>query len=171
MATRAGATNRESPPPPSREVWPLCSMTSELASGACSCRPSSLADRNWMRKITNRYKAQSVQNRGYSATREEAMAVFKKQWSCPLLAQSGYAAHHEECPLPGVRRTSQKIDNTLPACTALTAFVSELDVLLGSHLASTFQVTPLVYKYIARGRLRFRKFSRRKRLHRHRIYQ
>jgi hypothetical protein len=36
-----------------------------------------------MAKITDRYFPPSVHNRGYSATREGAMADFKKQWLTP----------------------------------------------------------------------------------------
>jgi hypothetical protein len=45
--------------------------------------PQSPADRNWMWTITARDYPRSIHSRGYSATREEAMADFKAQWlSC-----------------------------------------------------------------------------------------
>jgi hypothetical protein len=37
-------------------------------------------DRNWMWTITAVEKQPSVHNSGYSATREQAIADFKKQW-------------------------------------------------------------------------------------------
>ena len=38
-------------------------------------------DRNWMWTITARDYPLSIHSRGYSATREEAMADFKAQWT------------------------------------------------------------------------------------------
>jgi hypothetical protein len=42
--------------------------------------PRSPPGRNWMWTITARDKPPSIHNRGYSATREQAMADFKAQW-------------------------------------------------------------------------------------------
>ena len=42
--------------------------------------PQSPPDRNWMWTITARDYPRSIHNRGYSATREEAMMDFKAQW-------------------------------------------------------------------------------------------
>jgi hypothetical protein len=45
--------------------------------------PQSPPGRNWMWTITARDYPRSFHSRGYSATREQAMADFKKQWlSC-----------------------------------------------------------------------------------------
>ena len=52
------------------------------ASGAYSCRRTP-PDRNWMWTITAPEYPPSIHSRGYSATREQAMADFKTQWlSC-----------------------------------------------------------------------------------------
>jgi hypothetical protein len=42
--------------------------------------PQSPLDRNWMWTITARDYPRSIHSRGYSATREQAMADFKAQW-------------------------------------------------------------------------------------------
>ena len=42
--------------------------------------PQSPPDRNWMWTINGRDYPRSIHSRGYSATREQAMADFKKQW-------------------------------------------------------------------------------------------
>jgi hypothetical protein len=42
--------------------------------------PQSQPDRSWMWTITARDYPRTIHSRGYSATREEAMADFKKQW-------------------------------------------------------------------------------------------
>jgi hypothetical protein len=42
--------------------------------------PQSPPDRNWMWTITARDYPRTIHSRGYSATREQAMAHFKKQW-------------------------------------------------------------------------------------------
>jgi hypothetical protein len=43
-------------------------------------QPQAPEGRPWFWTITDREKAPSVHNTGYAATREEAMADFKKQW-------------------------------------------------------------------------------------------
>jgi len=43
--------------------------------------PHSPPDRNWMWTITARQYPPTIHSRGYSATREDAMADFKAQWS------------------------------------------------------------------------------------------
>jgi hypothetical protein len=43
--------------------------------------PHSPPDHNWMWTITAREYPPTIHSRGYSATREEAVADFKKQWS------------------------------------------------------------------------------------------
>ena len=42
--------------------------------------PQSPPDRNWMWTITARDFPRSIHTRGYSETREQAMADFKAQW-------------------------------------------------------------------------------------------
>jgi hypothetical protein len=42
--------------------------------------PQSPPDRNWMWTITASDYPRSIHSRGYSATREQAMADFKAQW-------------------------------------------------------------------------------------------
>jgi hypothetical protein len=43
--------------------------------------PQTPQGRPWFWTITAREKPPSIHNRGYSATREQAMADFKKQWN------------------------------------------------------------------------------------------
>ena len=45
--------------------------------------PQSPSGRNWMWTITARDYPRSIHSRGYSATREQAMADFKAQWQAP----------------------------------------------------------------------------------------
>jgi hypothetical protein len=49
--------------------------------GSIFLSPASPADRNWMWTITARDYPRSIHNRGYSATREDAMKDLKLQWS------------------------------------------------------------------------------------------
>ena len=42
--------------------------------------PQAPPERNWMWTITAREQPRTIYNRGYSATREQAMADFKAQW-------------------------------------------------------------------------------------------
>ena len=42
--------------------------------------PTAPPDRNWMWTITARDYPPTIHSRGYSATREQAMADFKAQW-------------------------------------------------------------------------------------------
>jgi hypothetical protein len=55
-----------------------------LDGGRCVGRiflsPQSPPDRNWTWMITAVEFNQAIDNRGYSATREQAMVDFKKQW-------------------------------------------------------------------------------------------
>ena len=60
--------------------------------------PASPPDRNWMWTITAREYPPTIYSHGYSATREEAMADFKKQWLThrnegERLLQTSYASH------------------------------------------------------------------------------
>jgi hypothetical protein len=48
--------------------------------GRIMAQPQAPEGRPWFWTITDREKAPSVHNTGYAATREEAMADFKKQW-------------------------------------------------------------------------------------------
>jgi hypothetical protein len=49
--------------------------------GRIMLHPQAPKDLPWFWTITARKIPPSVHNRGYSATREQAMADFKKQWS------------------------------------------------------------------------------------------
>jgi hypothetical protein len=51
-----------------------------LHDGQVIGRPQAPRRRPWFWTITAREKQPSIHNRGYSATREEAMADFKAQW-------------------------------------------------------------------------------------------
>ena len=53
---------------------------SDRCIGRIFLSPQSQPDRSWMWTITARDYPRTIHSRGYSATREEAMADFKKQW-------------------------------------------------------------------------------------------
>jgi hypothetical protein len=52
--------------------------------GRITLHPQAPKDKPWFWTITTRRIPPSVHNRGYSATREQAMADFKAQWSTKL---------------------------------------------------------------------------------------
>jgi hypothetical protein len=49
--------------------------------GRITLQPRVLKDLSWFWTITAREIPPSIHNRGYSATREQAMADFKKRWA------------------------------------------------------------------------------------------
>ena len=53
---------------------------SDRCIGRIFLAPRSPPDRSWMWTITARDYPRTIHSRGYSATREQAMAEFKKQW-------------------------------------------------------------------------------------------
>jgi len=48
--------------------------------GRITLHPQAPEDKPWFWTITDRWQPPSTDNKGYSATREEAMADFKRQW-------------------------------------------------------------------------------------------
>jgi hypothetical protein len=56
-------------------------LNADRCIGRIFLSPGSPPDRNWMWTITARDYPRSIHTRGYSATREQAMADFRAQWS------------------------------------------------------------------------------------------
>jgi hypothetical protein len=70
---------------------------SDRCIGRIFLAPQSPSDRNWMWAITARGYPRTIHSRGYSATREQAMADLKAQWlSADAIWQSRVTAHRSQ---------------------------------------------------------------------------